>query len=98
MFKSSLVCVLGVMVLAASPAQAGLMCGKHVDFVKALTDKFEEQGKAMAIAGQRNLLEVFTSKSGTWTILMTSPEGKTCIVAAGNSWEDLPPTKNLTSL
>jgi hypothetical protein len=98
MFKSSLVCALGVMVLVASPAESAYMCGKHVDFVKALTDKFQEQGKAMAIAGQRNLLEVFTSKAGTWTILLTSPEGKTCIVAAGNSWEDLPPTKNLTSL
>jgi hypothetical protein len=98
MSKLNLVCALGVLVALASPAQAAGMCGKRTDFVKALNDKYEEQGRAMAIAGQKNLLEIFTSKSGTWTMLMTTAQGQTCIIAAGNSWEDLPPTKNLTSL
>ena len=57
-----------------------------------------ESGKAIGIAGQVNLVEVFASKAGTWTILFTTPQGKTCIIAAGSSWEDLPPTKNLTAL
>ena len=64
----------------------------------ASNDKYQETGKALAIAGQVNLVEVFASKAGTWTILVTTPEGKSCIIAAGNSWEDLPPSKNLTSL
>jgi hypothetical protein len=87
-----------VVVALTGQAQAATMCGSRSDFVKALTDKFKEQGKALAIAGQSNLLEIYTSKAGTWTILMTSPTGKTCIIAAGNSWEDIPPNKNLTSL
>lgn len=89
---------LAVILAFSSPAQATTVCGSRQDFVKALADKFNEQGKALAIAGQSNLLEIYTSKAGTWTILMTSPAGKTCIIAAGNSWEDIPPTKNLTSL
>ena len=98
MSKLNLVCALSVVVAFTSPAQATSVCGSRADFVKALTDKFQEQGKALAIAGQSNLLEIYTSKAGTWTILMTSPAGRTCIIAAGNSWEDIPPTKNLTSL
>jgi hypothetical protein len=89
---------LAVVMAFTSPAQAASVCGNREDFVKALADKFKEQGKALAIAGQANLLEIYTSQAGTWTILMTSPAGKTCIIAAGNSWEDIPPTKNLTSL
>ena len=70
----------------------------RADFIKALNDKYQESGKALGIAGQVNLVEVFASKAGTWTILVTTPEGKSCIIAAGSSWEDLPPSKNLTSL
>ena len=100
MFKLSIVCAcVSFLALGASnSAQALGMCGKRADFIKALNDKYQESGKALAIAGQVNLVEVFASKAGTWTILVTTPEGKTCIIAAGNSWEDLPPSKNLTSL
>ena len=84
-------------VLAVDATAAG-MCGYHADVVKELNDKFQESGRAIGIAGQINLVEVFASKAGTWTILFTTPQGKTCIIAAGNSWEDLPPSKNLTAL
>lgn len=67
------------------------MCGLRADFIKALAERYQETGKALCIAGQINLVEVFASKAGTWTILVTTPEGKSCIIAAGSSWEDLPP-------
>ena len=100
MFKFSIICAcVSILALgASSPTQAQALCGKRVDFIKALNDKYQESGKALGISGQVNLIEIFASKAGTWTILVTTPEGKTCIIAAGNSWEDLPPNKNLTSL
>lgn len=97
-FNIVFACVSFIALVSASPTQAAGMCGKRVDFIKALNDKYQESGKAIGIAGQVNLVEVFASKTGTWTILVTTPEGKSCIIAAGNSWEDLPPAKNLTSL
>jgi hypothetical protein len=84
--------------LGAAPAEAASLCGKREDFVKALTDKYHETTKAMGITGQTSLVEIYASKAGTWTILVTQPSGVTCIIAAGNSWEDLPPSKNLTAL
>lgn len=75
----------------AQPGHAFGMCGKRADFIRALNDKYSESAKALAIAGQVNLVEVFASKAGTWTILVTTPEGRTCIIAAGNNWQDLPP-------
>ena len=85
-----LMLAIGVMVIGPRWANAMGMCGKRADFVKALNDKYQESNKALGIAGQVNLVELFSSKTGSWTILVTTPEGKTCIIAAGNSWENLP--------
>lgn len=81
-----------IIVWMAPQAHALGMCGMRADFLKALSDKYQETGKALGIAGQVNLVEIFASKAGTWTILVTTPEGKSCIIAAGSSWEELPPT------
>lgn len=81
----------GVMLSLAGPAIAQGPCGKRVEIIKALAKKYKEAPKFIAIAGQTNLVEIFISKAGTWTILMTTPQGQTCIVAAGDSWEQLPP-------
>jgi hypothetical protein len=97
-FKIVFVCISFLALAFSIPAQAVGMCGSRGDFIKALADKYQETGKALGIAGQVNLVEIFASKAGTWTILVTTPEGKSCIIAAGSSWEDLPPSKNLTSL
>lgn len=78
------------MMYRAATAHALGMCGSRADFVKALSDKYQETGKAFGIAGQVNLVEVFVSKTGTWSILVTTPQGKSCMIAAGKSWEDLP--------
>ena len=49
-----------------------------------------------ALAGARpsapspddGLVEVYASEeTGTWTILMTRPDGTTCLLAAGQRWE-----------
>jgi len=97
-FNIIFVCISFFVLAFSSQAQAIGMCGSRADFIKALSDKYQETGKALGIAGQVNLVEIFASKAGTWTILVTTPEGKSCIIAAGSSWEDLPPSKNLTSL
>lgn len=97
-FNVVFVCISFLALALSIPAQALGMCGSRADFIKALSDKYQETGKALGIAGQVNLVEIFASKAGTWTILVTTPQGKSCIIAAGSSWEDLPPSKNLTSL
>ena len=97
-FNIVFVCISFLALAFSGPAQALGMCGSRADFIKALSDKYQETGKALGIAGQVNLVEIFASKAGTWTILVTTPQGKSCIIAAGSSWEDLPPSKNLTSL
>lgn len=88
-----IVITLGVILALALPAQAqqGLPCGPRAAIIKTLAKKYKETLKFIAIAGEKNLVEIFVSKAGTWTVLFTTPDGLTCISAAGDSWEELPP-------
>ena len=73
-------------------------CGKRDEMVKSLFSQYHEQPRAMGLANPTSIIEIFTSKAGTWTILLSRPDGASCIVSAGESWEDIPPTENYTSL
>ena len=83
---------------AAAPAQAQSVCGDRAEIIKVLGSKYKEMPTAFGIAGQRNLVELFTSTTGSWTMLMTEPKGVTCILATGQSWEEVPPNQKLTGL
>ncbi len=67
-----------------------VQCGDRDQIVKLLDQRFKEVKFAMGLASNVNLFEVFLSKKGTWTILSTRANGKTCIVAAGKSWVSMP--------
>lgn len=74
---------------------AGMPCGHHDKIVAMITgEKFKETRRAVGTtdgSNGTNFVEVFASKAGTWTILVSTPEGFTCIHGAGESWEDVPP-------
>ena len=88
------VAIVTVFALLSGQALAQGMCGMRADMVATLKTKFQEGGIAGGIAGQVNLLEVFTSKAGTWTIMVTTPQGKSCIIAAGDGWQNYAPKPN----
>lgn len=80
-------------VTAATPTFAAQPsnCGPHADLVKALSDKFGETPSATALTDAGGLLEVLAADDGsTWTILLSRPDGLSCVVAAGENWQDKP--------
>ncbi len=77
--------------LFAAPAAhaAGMVCGERTSLLKALHDKYKESPTALGLSSSgKAMFEVFTSKNGTWTIVMTTTKGVTCIMAAGHSWQE----------
>lgn len=85
---------LAIAVLAltcAAPAMAQTPCGKRGDIVKVLSEKYGEAPVFMGIDRDGNVAEIFGAMGGgTWTAIMTTPKGLTCIMAAGQSWEATP--------
>ena len=43
----------------------------------------------MGLAANGNLLEILVSPRGTWTIIITGPNGIACGVATGENWENV---------
>lgn len=76
------------LLLTPQPAQAAV-CMEHKTLVGYLSEKFKETPKAVGLVASSSLMEVYVSGKGTWTIVMTTPQGVACIVAAGDTWEEV---------
>lgn len=70
-------------------AHAQSNCEPRDSLLGKLDRLFDERPVAIGLASTGNLLEVLTSAAGTWTILITTPDGVTCIAAAGDHWQSL---------
>ena len=68
-------------------AMQAMPCGKRTDVVKMLRDNFGEAPIAHGLADSGAVAEIFISSKGTWTIVATAPDGTTCMVGSGQSWQ-----------
>jgi len=71
----------------AGPAMAQTVCSDRAKFLDHLARGYQEAPAAMGLASNGAVLEVLTSESGTWTIILTMPTGTSCVVASGEAWE-----------
>jgi len=62
------------------------VCGTHSAIVKRLAEGYREYQDSAGIAANGNLMEIYTSKKGNWTIIFTKPGGPTCLMAVGENW------------
>lgn len=72
---------------AATPASAAAFCADRNEMVKSLSDKFKESPAALGQINGSAVIEVFVSEKGTWTILATGTDGKSCVLSAGEGWQ-----------
>ncbi len=75
--------------LQAQQAPMGAVCGERGKFLTHLGKNHKESPSAMGVTASGRVIEVLTSDDGTWTIIMTHPNGITCMVAAGQAWENV---------
>ncbi len=73
-----------------SKAQAQMACGQRTDVVSKLQKGYSEAPVSIGLASNGSVIEVFVSEVGTFTIVMTRPNGLSCLMAAGENWESLP--------
>ena len=77
------------LVFADRADAAKRVCGERAKMTKYLADKFTEAPRAIGVAAEgKSVVEVYTSSEGTWTLLLTTPKGKSCIMGAGHSWSE----------
>ncbi len=75
--------------MVSTTATAQTMCRERDEFVTQLNKGFSEAPVAMGLAANGSVVEVLASDSGSWTIMITMPNGVSCVVATGESWQDV---------
>ncbi len=80
----------GGVILATQAAEAA-QCAARDQIVTRLATGHDEARRGSGLTtgpdGRAQILEIFASVAGNWTIAVTLPNGLTCIVAAGENWE-----------
>lgn len=66
-------------------------CGPRSEVISWLESRFQERQAGFGLVGDRAVMELYTSSAGTWTLIVTDPLKRTCFVASGHSWVDVPP-------
>jgi hypothetical protein len=82
---------------AAQSAPGGMRmpCHNATEIAQQLNSKYDEAPVAFGLQSNGNLLQVYASENkGTWTVVSTTPQGMSCIVAAGKRWESMPFVKD----
>jgi hypothetical protein len=72
---------------SAQPPQ--VFCDERVRVIGALEQMYAEQPVSMGLTNSGSMIEVFKSSKGSWSIVSTHPSGLTCIIAAGEHWENV---------
>lgn len=68
----------------------GQNCSNRDQVVERLASKYGESRQSIGMAPKGRVVEVYASlETGTWTITVTMPNGITCLVASGQSYESL---------
>ena len=58
---------------------------------RQLGANYAEAPVAMGLASNGSVFEVFSKADGTsWTMVLTLPNGTSCLVAEGEAWENVP--------
>lgn len=77
--------------VAPAPAEsAPRPCDKRERVLDLLAERYQEAPVAVGVTTGGGLVEVLTEPDGqTWTIIVTSPQGVSCLVLSGEGWRPL---------
>ena len=76
--------------LSSAASAAAPQCAPRAKLLDLLRDRYGETPVAVGLTNTGRLFEVLSSKDGaTWTVVITTPKGLTCMVEAGEGWRAL---------
>lgn len=75
----------------STPASAQQLCLLRDVAVTQLTKQHGEAVSARGLATNgKFMIELFTAESGSWTLITTDVNGRSCVVASGEAWTLVP--------
>jgi len=87
-FVATVVATIAVFLLP-QPAEALGPCETRDNLITALAERYQEIPVALGVTNAGSLVEVLQNAAGeTWTLIVTSPQGISCLVFSGDGWRD----------
>ncbi|MEM7427367.1 MAG: hypothetical protein AAF441_14830 [Pseudomonadota bacterium] len=84
-------CLIALVLSTVAVSANGPFCAERGALVERLGSKYQEKRHGLGItSADQGALEFFASDEGSWTIIVTTTAGKTCILATGHSWHATP--------
>jgi hypothetical protein len=78
----------GGVILATQIAHSNPQCDSRPAVTALLADRYGETRRALGLAGETAVMELFASdETGTWSITMTLPDGRMCLMVSGAGFE-----------
>ncbi len=89
MYSTTLLAV--AVFLVSSAAVAQVPCAQRDEIVELFAVNFKEAPIASGASSNGSLIEVLSTHDGdTWTVIVTSPDGDSCLIASGQGWRAKP--------
>ncbi|MCU9848049.1 hypothetical protein OEZ60_08525 [Defluviimonas sp. WL0024] len=74
-------------------AQSQLSCADRDEMTETLSRKYSESLTGAGLQSSKRLVELWSSaETGTFSIIITRPNGMSCLVASGEYWQLTPPS------
>lgn len=87
MFKPNLFAALLIAATGFVQPVYAAICAQRDVVVDRLESKYSERLTAGGLQSSKSIMEVWVSEEkGTFTVLLTNPNGLSCIVASGTNW------------
>lgn len=81
--------LLALALIGPTGLHAQANCADRETVVSKLANSYGEEFGGGGLQNAQQILEVWYSEDkGTWTVLMTRADGRTCIMASGTNWRD----------
>ena len=70
---------------------SGDLCLSRGEMARLLDARFAEAPAALGVTEAGGLVELFHAKGGaTWSLVLTTPQGRSCLLASGQAWSERP--------
>lgn len=72
--------------LLPQSAAAQVLCGERAAVLAGLAERFAEQPAAAGLAANGQVVELLVAPDGSWTLLLSRPDGVSCLIGGGVGW------------
>jgi len=83
---------LGMLLAAKAAVAEEPRCTTYDEITRQLEQRYAEVPVSLGLSSAGKLVQVFSTEDGaTWTLVLTQPDGTSCVVGAGRYWQTATP-------